>query len=144
MKKLAIFFLIVIIIIVGISYMYLTYKANYNEAKKENRQFESYLDKEIYGSELTTIINKAIDNNVANEVQKDERTGKYINNDYNSINIDVKMLDYDKTYNMEMFYNGGMYKFVEAYGEIKFKCTKIEYHNKTKKVKYLLFEQITQ
>ena len=38
MKKLAIIFLIGIIIIVGISYMYLNYKANYNEARRENNQ----------------------------------------------------------------------------------------------------------
>ena len=124
--------------------MYLNYKANYNETQKENRQFESYSNKEIYGLELTTIINKAIDNNKNNEVQKEEKTGKYINNDNNSINIDIKMLDYDKTYNMEIFYNNGMDKFIQAYGEIKFKCTKIEYHNTTGKVKYMLFEQITQ
>ena len=40
MKKLAVFFLIIVIIIVGISYMYLSYKANYHEAQRENNQFE--------------------------------------------------------------------------------------------------------
>ena len=40
MKKLAIIFLIGVILIVGISYMYLNYKANYNEARKTNYQFE--------------------------------------------------------------------------------------------------------
>jgi hypothetical protein len=143
MKKLAIFFFIVIIIIVGISYMYLNYKANYYAAQKENKQFESYDGQEIYGAELTTIINKAVDNNENNEVQKDSK-GKYINNDNNSIQIDIKMLDNDKTYAMETLYSGGMEKFVQYYNEIKFKCTKIEYHQTTKKVKYMLFEQITQ
>ena len=144
MKKIAIFFLCIIIIIVGISYIYLDYKANYNDAKIKNKQFDSYLNQEIYGRELTTIINKAIDNNEHNEIEKEEKTGKYINNEKNSINIDVKMLDIDKTYNMEMFYNGGMERFVQAYGEIKFKCSKIEYHKSTQRVKYMLFEQITQ
>lgn len=143
MKKLAIFFLIVIIIIVGISYLYLNYKSNYYEAQRENKQFESYDGQEIYGSELTTVINKAVDNNQSNEVQKDEK-GKYINNDNNSIQIDIKMLDNDKTYTMETLYNGGMDKFIQFYSEIKFKCTKLEYHKTTNKVKYMLFEQITQ
>lgn len=143
MKKLAIFFLIVIIIIVGISYLYLNYKTNYNIAQRENKQFESYNEQEIYGAELTTVINKAIDNNKSNEVQKDNK-GKYIDNEKNSIQIDIQMLDNDKTYTMETLYGGGMDKFVQYYNQIKFKCTKLEYHKNTNKVKYMLFEQITQ
>ncbi len=143
MKKLALFLLIVIIIVAGISYMYLNYKANYYEAQKQNKQFESYLSQEIYGASLTTIINKAVDNNKNNEVEKDNK-GNYINNNNNSIQIDINMLDNEKIYKMETLYQGGMDKFVKYYGEIKFKCTKLEYHNNTNKVKYMLFEQITQ
>lgn len=143
MKKIAIFFLIVIIIITGIAYMYLNYKANYYQAQKENKQFESYEGQEVYGSDIATVVNKAVDSNIKNEVTKDEN-GKYINNDNNSINIDIKILDNDTTYNMETLYSGGMDKFVQYYGEIKFKCTELEYHKSTSKVKYMLFEQITQ
>ena len=143
MKKLAIFFLIIIIIVVGISYLYLNYKAQFHEAQRENRQFESYEGKEIYGSELTTIINKAVDNNKNNEVPKDNK-GKYVNNENNSIQIEIRMLDNDKTYSMETLYNGGMDKFVAYYSDIKFKCTNLQYHKTTNKVKYLLFEQITE
>lgn len=143
MKKIAIFFLIIIIIIVGMSYLYLNYKASYNKAKQENKQFESYEGQEIYGAEVATIINRAIDNNQNYEVPKDKK-GKYIDNDKNSIEIDIKMLDNDTTYEMETLYNGGIEKFVEYYNEIKFKCTKLEYHKATNKVKYLLLEQITE
>ena len=143
MKKIALFFLIIVIIVVGISYMYLNSKANYNNAKKENLQFESYYEKEIYGAELTTIINKAMDKNNLNQVEKNNK-GKYIDNQKNSIQIDIKMSDNDKTYAMETLYNGGMDKFVQYYDQIKFKCTKLEYHQATNKVKYMLFEQITQ
>ncbi|MCI8759864.1 MAG: hypothetical protein HFJ34_01855 [Clostridia bacterium] len=143
MKKLAIFFLVIIIIIVGISYVYLNYKSNYYTAKRENEQFQSYAEQEIYGTELTSIINKAVDNNKKNEVQKDEK-GKYINNDNNSIHIEIKMLDNDKIYTMETLYGGGMDKFVQYYSDIKFKCIKIEYHKSTNRIKYMLFEQITQ
>ncbi len=143
MKKLAIFFLLLVIIVVGISYLSINYKANYNQARRENKQFESYKDQEIYGAELTTIINKAVDNNENNNVPKDNK-GKYTNNENNSIQIEIKMLDNDKTYSMETLYNGGMDKFVQYYNQIKFKCTKLEYHLATNKVKYLLFEQITQ
>lgn len=143
MKKLAIFFLIIIVIIVGISYIYLNYKANYYQAKKENNQFESYYNQEFYGADVVTIINKAIDNNLTNAVGRDNK-GKFIENDTNSIKIDIKMIDNDTIYDMETLYAGGMDKFVQYYNQIKFKCTKIEYHSTNGKVKYLFIEQITQ
>ena len=143
MKKLAVFFLIIVIIIVGISYMYLSYKANYHEAQRENNQFESYYNQEFYGADVATIVNKAYDSNLTNSVQRDN-SGNFIENDTTSIKIYLKMLDTDETYNMETIYKGGMDKFVQYYGSIKFKCTKIEYHNKTQKVKYMLIEQITE
>lgn len=142
MKKIAIFLLVIIIIVVGISYLYLNYKANYYEAKRENNQFESYYNQEFYGAEVVTLINKAIDNNLTNQVARDAQ-GKYIENDTNSIKIDLKMLDVDKTYDMETVYAGGMDKFIQYYNEIKFKCTKIDYHSSNGKVKYMLIEQIT-
>ena len=143
MKKLAIFFLLVIIIITSMWAMYFNYKVKVKQTNKKNYSYSSYLDKEISGSELTSIINRAIDNNTLNEVTKDKK-GKYINNHENSISIKIKMLDDGKIYDMEKIYNGGMNNFVIYYGEIKFKCTKIEYHQLTKLVKSMLFEQITQ
>ena len=143
MKKLAIIFLIGIIMIVGIAYMYLNYKASYNEARKENNQFESYYNQEFYGADVVTLINKAYDNNLTNAVEKDEQ-GIFKENDTNSIKIDIKMLDNDTTYNMETLYSGGMDRFAEYYNGIKFKCTQIDYHKSTGKVKYMLIEQITK
>ena len=143
MKKLAIFFLTIIVIIVGISYMYMNYKANYYINQKENYQFSSYYNKELKGNEIATLINKAYDNNSSNNVSKDKK-GKCIENDSNSIKMDIKMLDIDKTYDMETLNSGGMDKFVQYYGQITFKCTKIDYHSSTGKVKYMLIEQITQ
>lgn len=142
MKKLAIIFLIGVILIVGISYMYLNYKASYNEARKTNYQFESYYEKEFYGADVVTLINKAYDNNLTSGVERD-KNGIFIENDTNSIKIDVKIIDNDTLYNMETLYIGGMDKFVENYNGIKFKCTKIEYHP-NRKIKYMLIEQITQ
>lgn len=123
MKKIAIFFFILIAIIAGVSYTYMKYRANYYEAKRENNQFESYYEQEFYGNEVATIINKAIDNNLTNQVQRNEK-GKFIENDTNSIKIDLKMLDTDKTYDMETLYAGGMDKFSQYYNGIKFKCTR--------------------
>ena len=127
MKKYAILIFIVIIIVAGISYMYLKYKANYNQAKVENSQYQSYYQKDIYGSDLATIINKSIDNNKLNNVEKDEN-GKYINNNKNSIQVDIYFLDDEKTHSMEDFFDNGIDKFITYYSQIKFKCNKIEHH----------------
>ena len=143
MKKLVVFFAIIVIIIVIMFYFYLSYQDNYQTIQRENRQYESYYEQETYGTNIATLINKAVDNNIKNNIEKDNE-GKYIANDINSINIDIKMTDNDKTYNMEKIYNGGISTFTSYYSQIKFKCTNIEYHQKTGKVKYMLFEQITQ
>lgn len=140
MKKILILFSILIIILAIVWINYTGYKTQYDSIKKENLEFEKYYQKEVYGRDLTTVINKAFDDNTRNKVEKDSNN-QFIENNENSIKIDIKMTDIDKTYTMENFYNSGMERFVQYYGTIKFKCTKIEYHNKTQKVKYLYFEQ---
>lgn len=142
MKKIAIFFITIILIVCAIFAMYITYKANYNTSKKANLSFEKYLNQEVYGSELATVINRAIDRNEKNEVEKNNK-GIYQNNDTNSINIEIKMLDDDTIYQMETFYRGGIQNFINYYSNIKFKCVDIKYHSSTNQVKYMLFEQIT-
>ena len=121
----------------------MNYKQSYNAALKENIEFENIYQKEIYGTDLTTMINKVINNNEKNNVEIGE-DNKYIHNNTNSIRMDIQMKDIDKIYSMEQLYNGGIEQFVEFYGNITFKCTQIEYHKETKKVKYLYFEQISQ
>ena len=143
MKKIAIFFIVIVFIVISMLYLYTNYTNDYNKIKEQNQIFEAYYEEEINGTTLATIINKAMDTNYKNEVEKNS-TGKYIENDSDSINIDIKMIDNDTTYNMETISNGGIGTFVTYYGKIKFKCTKIEYHEKTKKIRYMLFEQITQ
>lgn len=142
MKKIVIFLIIVIIIICVISYIFLNYKANYNMSKKANLEFENYLNEEVYGTDLSTVINRAVDNNEKNGVEKNNK-GIYIDNGTNSISIEIKMIDNDSIYQMETFYKNGMQNFMNYYSNIKFKCTNIKYHESTKKVKYMLFEQIT-
>ena len=48
----------------------------------------------------------------------------------------------ETTYKMEAFYNAGTEQFIQYYGNIKFKCSKIEYHENTGRIKYILFEQV--
>ena len=88
------------------------------------------------------LINKAIDDNTKNEITKNNK-GKYIENETNSIRIDIKFTDDDSIHTMEEIYLGGIDIFVQYYNQIKFKCTKIEYHQTTHKVKYMFFEQVS-
>ena len=142
MKKFIIIFITIVIVILALIYGYFTYNDNIKTIKQENAIYEEYYQKEIYGADLATVINKAINSNETNYIEKDNK-GAYIENNTNSIKIDIHILDNDTTYNMETFYNNGIDKFVENYNIIQFKCTSIEYHNQTGKIKYMLFEQIT-
>ena len=143
MKRIIILLSIVIIVIVLVAVNYINYKTDYKNIQKYNLEFEENYQKEIYGRDLTTIINRVINNNEKNNVEIGQDK-KYINNETNSINIDIKMTDTDKIYSMETIYNGGVEQFVQHYGNIQFKCTNIEYHKKTGKVSYLYFEQISE
>ena len=94
MKKIIIFFVIILIIISSISYIYLNYKSDYNMAKKANLQFEKYLNKEVYGTDIATAINKAIDYNTKNGIEKN-KDSLFIENETNSIKINIKMILYN-------------------------------------------------
>lgn len=140
MKKIFIFLVIVLIIVVGIGYKYMSYKNEYNVIQKENKEFEEYKDKEVYGLEVGTMINKAVDKNTKNKIEKDNN-GNFIQNNKNSIEIEIYITDNETTYKMETIYNAGTEQFVQYYGNIKFKCSKIEYYENTGRIKYILFEQ---
>jgi len=142
MKKTIItLFTIILIVVTIICVNYYSYMIEYKTILKENEEYEQYKNKEIYGIELGTIINKVFDKNTKNKIEKDEKN-LFIANEENSIQIEIYMIDSEQTYKMETFYNTGMEKFIQYYGDIKFKCSKIEYHENTKRVKYLLFEQM--
>lgn len=143
MKKIIILLSIGIIAVAVVGINYINYTKQNSEVLKYNLEFEKNYQKEIYGIDLTTIINKVINNNEKNNV-KIGQNKRYISNDTDSINIEIKMTDTDQVYTMETLYNGGMEQFVQYYGNIQFKCTKIEYHKKTGKASYLYFEQISE
>lgn len=143
MKKIIYFLIFVFIIVIVMTSIYINYNVTLKKIKEDNLQFEYYNQKEITGTDIATLINKAVDNNIKYNVEKDLK-GKYIENNENSINIEVYIADNNKTYNMETLYNGGIDKFVKNYGNIKFKCTQIDYHEITKRVKKVYFRQIVE
>ena len=106
-----------------------------------NKEYEKYTKEDILGSTLMTLINKASDQNERNGIEKDKKN-IYIENDTNSIKIEVKFLESDKTFSMEAISSLGAEQFIKNYNMMTFKCTKKEYHQKTNSIKYMLFEQI--
>ena len=141
MKKIFIFVTIIIVIICIIAFQYNSYKRNQNAITSENSEFDQYLDKEVYGLDLATIINKSVDKNEKNKISKDEK-GFFIENDVNSIKVQIYIKENEKTYEMEQIYKQGTEQFVQFFINEKFKCSKVEYHKKTGRIKYMLFEQI--
>lgn len=142
MKQSLLLTLAVIFLLIAIAcYNLIEIQAKKNTIKKENLEYEDYLNKEVFGTDVATIISKAIDQNEKNKIPKDEN-GLYIQNDSDSIRIDLKMITINKTYPMEEIYNNKIINFVQNFNTIKFKCTSIEYHPKTGKVSKLIFEEL--
>ena len=134
---LALFFIIICIICL----LLINVQSQKDEITKWNNVYEYYLNKEILGTELATLIGKVINENEKNSVPKDEK-GYYLDNKKDSIKIDLKMKTIDKTYPMEEIYNNKIINFVQNFNFIKFKCTNIEYHKETGKISKLIFEEL--
>lgn len=136
--------ILLIIIIVCVTFISMNSK-KLAVVKQENKEYEQYQKQKIYGTEVITLINKAIDHNQKNNVQTDE-TGKYIDNKTNSIIIDVMMITNEEknqttTYRMETINKVGIGEFIANFNTAKFKITNIQYHKQTGKIKYI---EITQ
>lgn len=130
---------ITICIIVYVTYHYRIYTYDKKQLNLYNNDFEQYCDKDITGTELATILNKAIDSNEKLNVKKNSNN-EYDLNDENIIKIDVYFQDVKKIYSMETISKVGVESFVEGFNTEKFRATKKEY-NKKNKIKYILFEQ---
>lgn len=141
MKKVIIFFAILIIIIAIVAVQYSSYIVDKKAIMSENEEYEQYLNQEIYGIDLASLINKTADKNIKNKIPKSEN-GIFIQNDNNSIELEIYMKDNETTYKFETIYNNGTEQFAQYYGNVKFKCSKIEYHKATNRISYILFEQI--
>ena len=94
--------------------------------------------KTLYGADVLTIINKAIDNNINNKVEKD-KDGFYIENDTNSIKVEITFLSKDEeenikevVYQMENLEKTGLSDFIASFGVTEFECNKQEYNSQGK------------
>lgn len=140
-ENLFIILTIFLIVLVIVGYIYYNYEKKLTLASNANKEYEKYIQEEITGADLMTLINKVSDQNEKNEIQKNTQN-RYIENEENSIKVAVKFLESKKTYEMEAITKLGSEAFVKNYSKMQFKCKKVEYHEKTQKIKYMLFEQI--
>lgn len=112
--------------------------------KQANIEYEKYFDKDLYGTDVATILNKATNENKQNNVEKQDE--KYIDNNINSILIDLVMITNEKkektkAYRMETIEKVGINEFIKNFNTAKFKITKMEYHKQTGKIKYIEISQ---
>ncbi len=144
-KNLIILISILLIICAFVVYFVINYRNMQMQAQINNKEYNTYKDKTIVGTTLVSIINKTVDNNEKNNIEKDN-SNVYIENEDNSIKIYIYFLGEDgkrieTPYTMEQIYNKGSDSFIKLYGTSNFTCTNIDYHSKTGNVKSLTFEQ---
>lgn len=108
------------------------------EIRKFNLNYERYNKDNLNGLDITTLINRAINNNEEKFVEKNDEK-LYNLDDENSIEIYVKMIINGTTYRMERIDNLGIDSFIEYFGEVSFKCVDITYH-KNGRVASMTFE----
>ena len=146
MKKNVIIIALILIVIIVICVVGINVNSKVSKVTlKENQEYEKYLKDEIYGTDVVTLINKAISNNETNNITKDEK-GLYITDNQNSIIIDLVMItdsekDETTTYRMETISKVGITEFIKNFNTVEFECTRKEYHSQTGKIAYI---EITQ
>ena len=122
MKKYVILATIIIIAITSVFYLAYLYKTNNIQAKESNKMYENLYNKSITGNELASIVNKTLDKNEKNNVKKNNN-GYYINNDENSIIIEIKFKDSDEIFKIEQISKNGIENFIKLYSNFYFTNT---------------------
>ncbi len=144
-KSFFIIMLILIIITIVVTYIVYDYRTTMAETQKVNREYESYYNIDILGTELVSIINKTMDTNEKYQIEKDDK-GICIENDTNSIKIYIQFIykNDTKTIAMEDIFNTGVENFIKTYSTASFKCTDIDYHSKTHNIKSVTFTEVSE
>ena len=119
------------------------YQEQRNEVKKFNLEYEQYKDKTIYGTNIGSLINYAINNNEKYNIEKN-KDGIYLDDNKYCMRIEIEMLSTEDeyktiTYAMETIASLGTERFVSNFNLLEFKCKDITY-NSYGRVNKLLFE----
>ena len=114
MKKYILLLCIVIIIVSIIGYIYSRYQIQQKDYMNHNKYYENYYEKEITGNDLASIINKALDYNETQKIEKDDN-GNYKNNGKTSIIVEVKFKDSDDIFKTERISKLGINLFIKKH-----------------------------
>ena len=106
-----------------------------------NAEYEIYANREIYGSELVTLINKAVDNNKIRQISRDNN-GFYLDNGKDSILIKVRVAGMKDSIEMEKIFSLGTEQFINLYNSELFITEEITYHEQTGRIATMSFKQI--
>lgn len=142
-KGIIILIVLAIITLAPLTLIVRQYIAEKNEIDNFNLEYEKYENQNVYGTNLGSLINYAINNNEKYKISKDE-SGKYIDDDKYCMKIEIKMLSTENeyktvTYDMETINSLGIERFVRNFNLLEFKCTEISY-NSYGRVSKLVFE----
>lgn len=145
MKKTITIIIILFIIFIAVFYIWITQNRNqYRQAQMQNYEYEQYKKRELYGTEVITLINKAMNENEKNSIPQNNK-GQYIENNTNSIIIEVIMIideekNETKSYRMEAISKVGISGFITNFNTEKFKIKEITYHENGR-IKSIIIEQ---
>lgn len=142
-KGIIILIIVAIVIITPLILIWVQYQEQRNEVKKFNLEYEQYEDKIIYGTNIGSLINYAINNNEKYNIEKNE-DGIYLDDNKYCMRIEIEMLSTEDeyktiTYAMETIASLGTERFVSNFNLLEFKCKDITY-NSYGRVNKLLFE----
>lgn len=132
-------FICIIIFFIGFNNI----KNTEGQIKQFNSEFEQYQDKIILGSNIATAINKAVDNNEKYNITKLE-DNRYQSDEKFSVRIFVKLEENGQYFDMERIDSVGIGQFVKNFSLQDFKCSKIVYHSKTKRVSEVYFDVVEE
>ena len=144
-KGIIILIILVIIIIAPIMLVISQYRTERNEVKKFNLEYEQYKEKNVYGTNIGSLINYATNNNEKYNIEKDEN-GIYIDDDKYCMRIEIQMVSAENEYKivthaMETISSLGTERFVKNFNVLEFKCTDITY-NSYGRINKLIFKLI--
>ena len=141
MKKILIGILIVLLIIGAAIGYSINNKMKNKDIDSYNNSYEDYLNMDIRGATLLSLMNRAIDQNEKNSIEKNV-DGEYIENDVDSLKVYIKFIDRDTIFTFEKINSLGMDLFAQNFSANLFRCYKIDYHESTNQVSRMYFEEV--
>lgn len=136
--------ILICVFLVIITSLYAYYQSTQNNAenvKKFNLQYEKYFNKEIFGADVATLINMAIDNNVKYNIAKSDNN-KYIEDDAYCLKVIIKFKDVDTNFEMESIDKVGIEGFVKNFSNSTFKIVDYKYNKNTNRLGKIVIEEV--